>query len=404
MLSLALTACFALGAGDRGALPDRVTLDDGTTLEGRVLFEDEQTLVLRVKSRDREIDRGGISAVRAASLELPRALDRIEELQPGDAAGHLRTAGRLEELNLPLEADLLYWRILLMDPDNAAANAKLGHRKRGNAWVIPHRGRWYSLQKLDRPEKKWGDAWEIETTHYRVRTNLSLSQGLDIAVDLERFYRDYYSLLAKEIGLYHVVEPMDAWVHADSVSFPESSGRGAYFAEPDNRLYVDASSGLQPEALVHEATHQILYNGAVKGSKGFCSDVPAWLDEGLAVYVQAARSGDPGNLVVRPDTLDPRWFSIHAQAEKPYDLSRVLNFDSTDFQASSKADLKYAQSYSLVCFLMYGAQGRHRAGFMEFVKGVYRGKTSSTHLKRAIDVRERDLEKAWHAFAEGMAR
>ena len=252
MLSLALTACFALGAGDRGALPDRVTLDDGTTPEGRVLFEDEQTLVLRVKSRDREIDRSGISAVRAASQELPRALDRLEE--------------------------------------------------------------------------------------------------------------------------------------------------------PDNRLYVDASSGLQPEALVHEATHQILYNGAVKGSQGFCSDVPAWLDEGLAVTMQAARSGDPGRLVVRSDTLDPRWFSIHAQAEKPYDLSRVLNFDTTDFQASSRADLKYAQSYSLVCFLMYGAQGRHRAGFMEFVKGVYRGKTSSTHFERAMDVRERDLEKAWHAFADGMAR
>ena len=54
MIARSLLAACLLGAG--ASLQDTVELESGKTLEGRVVYEDDQVLVLRRGSRDREID------------------------------------------------------------------------------------------------------------------------------------------------------------------------------------------------------------------------------------------------------------------------------------------------------------------------------------------------------------
>lgn len=58
---LAVLALIAPGSGDRPL--DRVVLKDGTKLEGRVVLDAQNRVVIRIGTRDREIDRGDVRSV-----------------------------------------------------------------------------------------------------------------------------------------------------------------------------------------------------------------------------------------------------------------------------------------------------------------------------------------------------
>ena len=42
--------------------------------------------------------------------------------------------------------------------------------------------------------------------------------------------------------------------------------------------------------------------------------------------------------------------------------------------------------------------------YLDYLRGAYAGKSSSTHFKKAIGVREKELEAAWHAYAASRGR
>jgi hypothetical protein len=67
-----------------------------------------------------------------------------------------------------------------------------------------------------------------------------------------------------------------------------------------------------------------------------------------------------------------------AAEKKPYSLRRVLNFKETDFFASSKQELKYAQAYALTLLLMEGNGGKYTDRFLEYMKQALAGKGSSS--------------------------
>jgi hypothetical protein len=393
MLTTILGLLLGLAAELPLPAPDEVVLEAGRKLEGRVVYEDEQRIILRVGTRDREIEKQKVASVRAALRELPGALAAISALEQQALDQHLALARELESKNLPLEARLLYWYVLTVEPAHEAANLALGHKQRGADWVIPFKGRWSTLARLDEVRQDWGSAWEFESTHYALRTNLPLRQALDALVDLERFYLGFYGAFAKELELRDVTEPMGVWIHADKASYPESSNAPAYYLSTDARLYVNASEGLRRDYLVHEATHELLDFTAVRARPGK-GKIPGWLNEGLAVYMATAVRGLPGRLTLElglPSSVD---FAAFAQAEKPYRLGRVLNFQSDDFHGTSKQHQKYASSYVLVHFLLHAAP-EYRVGFFRFLRGAYEGQQSQTHFKKALDMPEKAIEQGW---------
>jgi hypothetical protein len=262
--------------------------------------------------------------------------------------------------------------------------------------TIPYAG-------LAQAHKEWKDAWSFATTHYRVRTNLDLTRATDMAFDLEGFYRVFFDAFGIELKLYEIVDPMSAQVHADKQSFPAVvSYRDAYFDPPSNTLLVDAANGFEPRVLFHEATHEILYNTAER-TKNARGEIPAWLDEGLAEYMGCCMSGLDGHALFVPGATAPGHFKVHAEARQPYDLARVLTFNSGDFMATSRSDLKYAEAYTLVHFLLNGDGGRHKKGFLDFVRSAYKGQSSSTHFRDALGGNERELEQAWIAYVKKTA-
>ena len=399
MPRLALLLLLPLAWAGVERKPDVVTLTGGRTVEGIVLYEDERELVLRVGSSTERYERERVADVSSAVRSLDLVLDRHAALPREIAVAFLDLARFARARGLESEARLFAWKVLTLEPENAAAHELLGHRKTGSRWLAPVGARNQPLERVLELRRGWGDAWELATTHYRLRTNLELDAAIDVALDLERVYRGWFQLFGRELGMQEVLEPLKVHVHADATSFPEiGDGRTAWFDRADRTLRIDASGGLNRWSLAHEAVHQLLDATAESPHRAPSGAVPGWLHEGLAEYVAAATSGPPGRMRMTPGALAEHHLALHRAEAEPYDLARVLAFDSSDFNASSRAGLKYAQAYSLVAYLLDGDGGAHRPGFLDYLRGVWVGQSSSTHLQDALGTDKADLERAWKAW------
>ena len=398
-----LRPLLALSGANDKRVPDVVELKDGTKIEGRVVYEDPSLVVVRSAARDREIAMKDVAVVRSRAADLRGVLDRWDKETPTSAAGLLELAQSCDKADLSDEAQLFAWRALLLDPKNEDAHKRLGHTLHNGSWLVHDGTKTIPFASLADARKEWKDGWALATTHYRLRTNLDLARATDMALELESFYRTFFDVFGRELKLYEVVEPMSAHVHADKQSFPPVvSYRDAYFDSSTSTLLVNAAGGFEPHTLFHEATHEILFNTAerTKGSRG---EIPAWLDEGLAEYMGCSMSGLDAHPVFSPGAIAMAHFKVHAEARTPFDLARVLTFSSGDFMASSRSDLKYAEAYTLVHFLLNGDGGKHKKGFLDFVRGAYKGQASSTHFRDALGGHERELEEAWVAYVKQVA-
>jgi hypothetical protein len=400
---LPLLAVLSIAAPGDKRVPDVVELKDGTKVEGRVVFEDDASVVVRIGARDREIAKKDTSLVRSRTGELRGVLDRWNRETPTDATGMLELARACEQKDLIEEAQIFAWRALFLDPKNEAAHKLLGHKGRSGSWTVLDGTKTIPFANIGDVRKDWKEAWSFATTHYRLRTNLDLARATDMALELEGFYRLFFDAFGAGLKLYDVVDPMAAQVHADKASFPAMvSYRDAYFDTLTSTLIVNASGGLDRHMLFHEATHEILFNTAerTKGSRG---DIPAWLDEGLAEYMGWCMGGPDGHTAYTPGAVALGHFKIHAEAKQPFDLSRVLTFSNGDFMATSRSDLKYAEAYTLVHFLLNGDGGAHQKGFLEFLRSAYKGQSSTTHFRDMLGNRDRELEDAWIAYVKKTA-
>ncbi len=398
ILPLVLCAAVAFGRP-----LDEVVLENGTRLEGRVLLEDETRLVIRIGSRDRTVDRSDVREARTRLSAWREAMERWDALEDDDAVRIADIAAFCRRAGLSEEARVFGLYALTVDPESVLAHESAGHERRGKEWFQREGSRRRPWNRPAGQPIDWRDAWVLETTHWSLRSNLPLAEALRAILDLENAYRAWYGLFAAELEFLHRPEPMRAQIHADAASFPESSGSAGFYDRDARTLFVNASKGLDAGLMVHEAVHMLL-DATSAWDRGARGSIPAWLDEGLAEYVRATLTGRRGRLAYDPSGINVLSMRAHAHAKRPYDLSRVLNFGPGDFAASSRQDLKYAQAYTFVHFLIEAENGRWREPFFEFLRSAWRGQGSSTDLEKVLGAKAEAIEKAWIPWVEQRAR
>jgi Peptidase MA superfamily len=397
----------AIAAPGDDRIPDRVELSNGAKIEGRIVFEDANRILLQTGTGEKSFDKKNVKSSRSRARLHDDLFDRWLALDDQHLSGVLDLARMAKQTDLREDSECFAARALLLDKSSPEAHDLLGHRKRGSTWDLEFRkDRWLSFEKVLAIRDDWGDAFDLASMHYVVRTNFGLTQEVEAALDLESFYRAFFELFGQDLELREVLDPMTVEIHADKKSFPPiASGRTAYTDTARNWVEIDASAsatnGPDLRELIHEATHQLVAALTVHSFSGAGGAVPGWLGEGLAEYVAGGMGGLSGRRKFSQGSLLPGHFAVHAAAKAPYELSRVLNFEADDFVASSKSDLKYAQAYTLVQFCMEGDGGKYRKGFLEYLRGVWRGKKSVPDFRKAMKVDEAAFEKAWIAHVRG---
>lgn len=385
---------------------DVITLVDGKTHSGQVVYSDEKVVVLRNRTREREFSRDQIEDVDSRVANLAQLLQRLDDggslsRQPPEAL--LELANFAEHSRLPGEARLLRLLALLADPEHEAANEALGNVQRKKKWTTRREREWVKTTDLADGDNDWKHRWTLNTAHYRVSSNLPLGDAIAAAIDLERLYASYFQLLAQEVGLREPREIMEVQLHGDEKSFPEpGSGRDGSFTPDDRVAYVSAVRRPWHYQLAHECTRQLLYVTTQRAVNGK-GEVPRWLDAGLAEAFATGISGRPGQRVFDPWSVDKKRYAVHASSEKPFGLRRVQVFDDEEMDTHQWQSLRFAQSYTLVNFLMQGDASEHRQGFFDYLRSAWAGRASPSRFTDDLGLDDDELQELWSAAARRIA-
>ncbi|MFC2006642.1 peptidase MA family metallohydrolase [Chloroflexota bacterium] len=211
--------------------------------------------------------------------------------------------------------------------------------------------------------------------------------GESFANELMLTAQQAISRLSEDTGA-RLEKPVVIYIYADSrdlqgaLIYPQEWTGGVTF-----QRYGTIAIGISPEditwgkrATVHELTHLVIHQATFNPY----NDLPTWLDEGLAMYSEGALEAPLRSLLNR------------AIAEN--ELISVRGLSSPFSAFPEKSYLSYAQSYSLVEFLItnYG-----QARMLELLNIFRQGSTGDEALLKVYDFNMDGLDSLWRAYVAG---
>lgn len=364
----------------------------------RILRVSDKQIVYLQGSREVTVPVGQVANFeRSLDLAAPFLRSCQEAVDKRDGSGLVTLAKGCVQKRLRKFARHAWLEVLLLDPQNDEANQALGHSKGSSGWLVPFQGSSLTLAEVCKRRGDWGNAWELSSLHYDLRTDAELERALALLRDLEWFYLTFFAQYGDVLQLDDRPERMIAHVYCDRSKLPRPAGSVGAFFEPGTRTLFAGFTGGRvdgfPFGLDHEASHQVFFHTLRFRATG--GNVPAWLDEGLAEYMRSiVKRGKPGSEPkVEPRQRDGDLLRT-AAAGRDYRIERVLTFEGSDFSATSGQAEKYATSYALVYFLQHGDEGRWRTKFQSFVREAYAGKGQSSTFKKVMG----DMDQLKQAF------
>ena len=352
--------------------------------------------------------------------------------------------------------------VLVCDPDHGQARALLGYTKYQDQWVTPFaagklrsgyvwhprfgwipkaqvvhhengeqfwKGQWLPTDEVAKYRSLWANAWQMETDHYLVQTNVSLERGVELATRLEKLYAVFFRLFAgffssrdqtallfdppgrrSAIGNLHDAErkPQRKFrvnfyrtrqEYLDTLRPHVKSGldqsTGMYLTGT-RTAYFFAQSRSDETIVVHEATHQ-LFSESREHRHGDGSRGNYWAIEGIACYMETFLDHGDRIELGSWDAARLRRGKQRLQSFMP--LERFVQLDMKQFDGP-ELPMLYCQAACLARFLMHDEGGRFRDAFVKYLEQVYLGKADYETLAELLDTDYATLDRDFHRHVE----
>jgi hypothetical protein len=372
-------------------------------------------------------------------------------------------AGRLYLLSRRLLNDghaTAAWKILRevthFDSDHKQARLILGFERYRDEWVTPYaakvlkagkvwtdefgwlrkeqvaryekgdrfyRNRWISAERENTIRQAFPNAWEIETDHYLVRTNVSHEKGVELAVALEEFHKYFQQTFAAFFNspeqLAQLFDGRNRRKRSNRFEVYFYRNRAEYIARlKKNNRNIGITNGIympddkiafffdNPQkrgtmaTMYHEATHQILYElflpqrrliGQREHSIGqrehsIGQREHFWIIEGIACYMESFERLENGFTVGSPNYVRFRAADYRLNVDGYYvPLSKFASMGKLDFQSSTNISKNYSQASGLTHFFMHYENGKYRDALINHLSLLY--------VPRKVRVRIAGLDK-----------
>lgn len=261
------------------------------------------------------------------------------------------------------------------------------------------------IQGPDEEHVKWRNAWQLESAHFKLRSNAPYAEISRILANLELFYGYFYAQIGDALGIERQFD-LSVYYFKDKQAFALQEilcGTGmmdqfgfmarcrAYGSNREELIVYSYKSAAEPVPefnLFHEVVHQIL-------ARHYGEEAPDyfdWLDEGLAIYLE---------YTPYDQRLRHRLFEIDAGAvtRAPY-IAAIRRSDHIRFEnffellelpemAGGGVVAWTEQAAGLVDFFLNAANGEYRRNFLHYVDLVYKNlatpETFRQIFKRAPD-------------------
>ena len=250
----------------------------------------------------------------------------------------------------------------------------------------------------------------VRSKHYTIHTTLTDGETLRtfgrhmdaIFAAYRHRFREYRPRHAGHMPLY-LFETRQQYVDflARHGIDAENSG-GMFFVARDVRGLAtwtrDRGRGDVFEVLQHEGFHQFAWNY-------LGPQLPQWVNEGLAQYFEDGVLVGPQ---IRTGLADARRIRIvknafHARRVMPVvDVLEITNRQWNQTLATDpvKAELLYAQAWSMVFFLIHGDNEKYQPHFARYLMLLSRGVDSPRAFRRAFGLDDLSpMQRRWAGFA-----
>ncbi len=234
----------------------------------------------------------------------------------------------------------------------------------------------------------------IRTPNYEIHTTIRHEQVVDrLPIFMEAALAHYRSAI---IDLPAPPRPMPSFVFHDREDWetktvevvPEQAGqlrglgRGGYSTRGIAVLYYLDWSGRSRDTLAiaaHEGWHQYTQTT-------FRDQLPLWLEEGLATYMEGHRWGRPET----PPEFQPqrnweRWSTLRSvlRRDRLISLRELVSRSPQEFLAEGKGDLLtyYAQVWALTRFMLEHDGGRYREPLEQILRDAIAGTLHGTTMR-----------------------
>ena len=201
-----------------------------------------------------------------------------------------------------------------------------------------------------------------------------------LPVFLEATYKRYHATLpapsdASTRLTTYIFGTRSEWARFTRHRFPARCGvysriRSGGFTEGDTSVSFYVSRATTLATLAHEGWHQYV------GSR-FETQIPAWLNEGLACYHEAVEfAGSMPRFTPQRNTFRINSLREAIQRDTLMSLREVVDTNAGQVISRRHRDITqiyYAQAWALVTFLRHGARGRYAPAFDRMLSDIADG-------------------------------
>lgn len=397
------------------ALADTIHLTSGRKIEGDIISQDYDKVVIKTKYGVQTIDRMEIEKIDETKSPKELYEEKREKLGEGDAEGHYKLGLWCRENGLDAQAEAEFEEAVEIDPGHESARKELGYEKHGNEWLTRDeimekkgfkkwKGEWVSAEEYnsrlkDRMEKEkekeekeaakmaeevkkateaaekeyegvpWERRHKLNTKHFMIECNSVKKIADKYAWLMERLYDKYSKVFA---AFKPDSRKCNIFIHRNHQEFMQlrrrPAGVGGYYVPGQYQLVAfHGSFGATSNTatvLAHEGTH--LFQDLI-GMFGRPVRSPIWLIEGMAVLMEAAevnyRTGKIRIRGVSRDRLVALQAELSGKRGSPMTLQTVLNTPQRGFSGRH-----YAYAGMLTYYFLQGASKKHGLLYNDYVK------------------------------------
>jgi len=257
------------------------------------------------------------------------------------------------------------------------------------------------------PMRRRGDLLTLETPHYVIQSDHSPEVAQLIASHQEALFRELYRRMGKikpnpMTGRFKIKVFQGHMRYLQELGFGAMGSQGLYMHEKDLLAAWGPPEFLDVvlETLRHEGTHQFVMNF-------IGSDIPIWLNEGMAVFYQHSRFKN-GQLEL--GKVPPKRVMRLQEAIKAHDtisLGRMLRMSNFEWLGAvnvggSHAGLQYDQAWAMVHFLAFADRMKYRAPFTRFIYYISRGREPYRAWERTFGTNFLAFEQRWEEYVQSL--
>ncbi|MEM1209991.1 MAG: DUF1570 domain-containing protein [Planctomycetota bacterium] len=245
--------------------------------------------------------------------------------------------------------------------------------------------------------------------HYVIHTDLPRDEVIEygrhmdaVFVEFQRRFDGFRSRRSDRMPLYLFAHQQQYIDFLDNLGIDATNSGGMFFVRPRASGLAtwidDQATSRVYRVLQHEGFHQFAW--AYIGE-----DLPVWVNEGLAQYFEDAIFTGKR---MRTGLADARRIDLVRDAletERAVDLEEIISMSGRTWSDTLAADpqrssLLYAQSWSLVYYLIHGRDGRYRNAFQRYLVLISDGQRSARAMREAFGVESlAGIERLWSEHA-----